>query len=241
MNRSIFVLMFACACGSSPSTTASGPNDAGDASTPEASPGQAPEASVQTPEASAPETSVQTPEASAPEASTEASAPVDASTDAGPTAAPDPNCPAGIYTTVSGVVYDPTLQFPVADVTVFAPKAATLPIACDLPSFYGSAVTDLAGHFVVSDVPPGVNVPLVVQSGSRRKEFMLARVQKCVDNPQAAPTLYVPDEDGGSYENLGVDAGPMCIRVLDCTDCVGGTCEGSTGYVYCCATPEGGP
>lgn len=108
--------------------------------------------------------------------------------------APDPNCPAGVYTTVSGVVYDPSIRSPLPNVTVFAPKSMTLPASCDAPSFYGSAVTDAAGHFVVSDVPPGKNIPLVVQSGGRRKEFTLPSVTKCIDNPQPDMTLYLPDD-----------------------------------------------
>ena len=115
---------------------------------------------------------------------------VDAGSDAvAPGDLPDPNCPAGVHTTVSGVVYGPTLQ-PDPDVTVYAPKSKTLPIfVCgdasdaNYPPFYGSAVTDATGHFVLSDVPPGTDVPLVVQSAQWRQEFMLATVSKCIDNP----------------------------------------------------------
>jgi hypothetical protein len=115
---------------------------------------------------------------------------------------PDPNCPSGVHTSVSGVVYDPSLQDPLYNITVFAPKSATLPalpkgascLSCDAlyPPFYGSAVTDATGHFKVDNVPPGTNVPLVVQTGKWRKEFMIPTVTKCVDNPQPDKTLRMP-------------------------------------------------
>src|SRR5580658_764773 len=40
---------------------------------------------------------------------------------------PDPNCSAGVHTSVSGLVYDPSFQDPLYNITVFAPKSATLP------------------------------------------------------------------------------------------------------------------
>jgi hypothetical protein len=127
---------------------------------------------------------------------------VDAGSDAIATSdLPDPNCPTGVHPTVSGVVYGPTSQ-PESDVTVYAPKSATLPIfvcgGADYPPFYGSAVTDATGHFVISDVPPGKNVPIVVQTDTRRKQFFLTAVSKCVDNPQPDKTLILPDEDAGA-------------------------------------------
>lgn len=126
---------------------------------------------------------------------------VDAGSDAiAPGDLPDPNCPAGVHTTVSGVVYGPTSQ-PEPNVVVYAPKSAAIPVfVCGdagLPAFYGSAVTDATGHFVVSDVPPGYNVPIVVQSAQWRQLFRLEAVRKCVDNPQPDMTLYLADDGPG--------------------------------------------
>jgi hypothetical protein len=137
---------------------------------------------------------------------------VDASSDSiAPGDLPDPNCPAGIHTTVSGLVYDPSFQDPLYNITVFAPKSATLPalpkgascLSCNAlyPAFYGSAVTDATGHFVVNNVPPGTNVPVVVQTGKWRKEFMIPTVTKCVDNPQPDKTLRLP-KNGTTDGNL---------------------------------------
>ncbi len=133
---------------------------------------------------------------------------------------PDPNCPAGVHTSVSGLVYDPSFQDPLYNITVFAPKSATLPalpkgaacLSCDAlyPPFFGSAVTDATGHFKVDNVPPGNNVPLVVQTGKWRKEFMIPSVTKCVDNPQPDKTLRMPKNEimgDGNMPDFAISTG----------------------------------
>jgi len=143
---------------------------------------------------------------------------VDAGADGGEL--PDPNCPAGVHTSVSGVVYDPSFQDPLYNITVFAPKSATLPtlpsgascLSCDAlyPPFFGSAVTDPTGHFSVDNVPPGTNVPLVVQTGKWRKEFMIPTVTKCIDNPQPDKTLRMPKNEimgDGNMPDFAISTG----------------------------------
>jgi hypothetical protein len=150
-------------------------------------------------------------EASAPEAAVEADAGAladpDAAQDApnGLTVLPDPNCPVGAHTTVSGTVYDQVSGVPAAAVTVFAPKSATLPalptmltpgVSCDAlyPPLYGITTTDATGHFVLDNVPPGTQVPVVIQTCMpiKRQEFLIASVTKCVDNPQPDRSLVLP-------------------------------------------------
>jgi|HubBroStandDraft_1064217.scaffolds.fasta_scaffold72918_1 hypothetical protein len=223
---SLALVVLLAGCGGAPFDVADVPqSDAGQTVTPEALATSDPP----TPEASAvvAETAVATEtapiEAAAPDASDagsppamagDASAPpqygcpvgyvcalVDAGSDAvAPGDLPDPNCPAGVHTTVSGVVYGPTSQ-PEPNVVVYAPKSVALPIfVCGdagLPAFYGSAVTDAAGRFILSDVPPGKNVPIVLQSTQWRKEYALPSVTKCVDNPQPDMTLYLADDGPG--------------------------------------------
>jgi len=140
----------------------------------------------------------------------------DASSDA---EAADPNCAPGIHTTVSGVVYDPGLQDPLFNITVFAPKSLPLNVlpkgascnTCDslFPPFYGSAVTDSHGHFILPNVPPGANVPVVVQTGKWRKTFMIPNVTKCVDNPQPDKTLRLPKNGtkDGDLPDIAISTG----------------------------------
>jgi hypothetical protein len=163
---------------------------------------------------------------------------------------PDPNCPAGVHTTVSGIVYDPSLQDPLYNVTVFAPKSATLPAlpkgpscnSCNTlyPPFYGSTATDEAGHFTVSNVPPGTNVPIVVQAGKWRKEFMIPTVTKCIDNPQPDKTLRLPKNavnGDGDLPDIAISTGDFdsleCLlrRIgVDAVEWIGGA--GPSGHIH---------
>jgi hypothetical protein len=163
---------------------------------------------------------------------------------------PDPNCPAGVHTTVSGLVYDPSLQDPLYNITVFAPKSATLPVLpqgagclpCDAlyPPFYGSAVTDATGHFTVSNVPPGMNVPLVVQTGKWRKEFMIPSVTACVDNPQPDKTLRLPKNavmGDGNLPDIAISTGAsdslecLLLRIgVDADEWTAG--PGAAGHIH---------
>jgi len=175
---------------------------------------------------------------------------LDASSDAiAPGDLPDPNCPAGVHTTVSGLVYDPSFQDPLYNITVSAPKSATLPVlpkgasclSCNAlyPAFYGSAVTDATGHFVVSNVPPGKNVPLVVQTGKWRKEFMLPSVTKCIDNPQPDKTLRLPTNGttDGNLPDIAISTGKsdslecLLLRIgVDAAEWIGG--PGAGGHIH---------
>jgi hypothetical protein len=171
---------------------------------------------------------------------------MDASADAD---VPDPNCPAGVHTTVSGTVYDPAFQDPLYNITVFAPKKAQLPAlpkgaacnTCDslFPPFYGSAVTDYAGKFTVKNVPPGMNVPIVVQTGKWRKEFTIPNVQACVDNPQPDKTLRLPKNGSGDGDlpDIAISTGHsdslecLLLRIgVDATEWTAG--PGGTGHIH---------
>jgi hypothetical protein len=177
-----------------------------------------------------------------------------AAEDAGPDALapgdlPDPNCPAGVHTSVSGLVYDPSFQDPLYNITVFAPKSATLPVlpkgaqclSCDAlyPPFYGSAVTDATGHFSVNNVPPGKNVPIVVQTGKWRKEFTIPNVTKCIDNPQPDKSLRLPKNGttDGNLPDIAISTGKsdslecLLLRIgVDPAEWIGGA--GAGGHVH---------
>jgi hypothetical protein len=173
-----------------------------------------------------------------------------ASDNAGDAEPDDPNCPSGVHTTVSGTVYDPSLQDPLWNITVFAPKDAKLPVlptgascnTCDslFPPFYASTVTDPTGKFTLVNVPPGTNVPVVVQTGKWRKEFTIPTVKACVDNPQPDKTLRLPKNavmGDGDLPNIAISTGRsdslecLLLRIgVDADEWVAG--PATTGHIH---------
>jgi hypothetical protein len=108
-------------------------------------------------------------------------------------------CGGGGSTTVSGTVYAPNGTLPLYDVQVFIPNAPLLPLTkgvqcqnCGVPLSgepITTALTDPTGHFVLTGVPTGPNVPIVVQLGKWRRETTIPMVHGCTDNPLTDPDM----------------------------------------------------
>jgi hypothetical protein len=102
-------------------------------------------------------------------------------------------CADGGTTTVSGTVYDPAGVNPIYNALVYVPDAPLDPVptgaSCDMCSAQASGspitdtLTDTAGHFMLSNVPTGAHIPLVIQVGRWRREISIPNVTGCVDNP----------------------------------------------------------
>jgi hypothetical protein len=100
---------------------------------------------------------------------------------------------AGATTSVSGTVYDPAGVNPIYNALVYVPNAPLDPVptgaSCDTCGATASgqpitdALTDTAGHFTLTNVPSGANIPLVIQVGKWRRQVTIASVASCVDNP----------------------------------------------------------
>jgi hypothetical protein len=96
-------------------------------------------------------------------------------------------------TTVSGVVYDPAGKNPVYNAIVYVPneppKALASGVVCDQCGVLTtgnpvvSALSDATGHFQLRNVPPGMNIPLVIQVGKWRRQTKITSVAACSDNP----------------------------------------------------------
>ncbi len=113
----------------------------------------------------------------------------------------DNNCPMQGETTLTGTVYDPAGRNPVYGAVVFVPNdpdPTHLPTMmlgartcnpCDtfIGDFVTFAFTDGAGHFKLTGVPTGDNVPLVVQIGKWRRVVTVPMVSDCA-------TTAVPSE-----------------------------------------------
>ena len=137
----------------------------------------------------------------------------------------DTSCAGGGHTTISGTVFDPAGKNPLNNIVVFAPRDVTqLPkIAqgtntcntCDTPigDYSAAAISDSKGHFTLSDVPTGMNVPFVAQSGKWRYVFHVT-TKDCADTavPDGIARLPKNHMEGdmpqmalltGSADNLG--------------------------------------
>jgi hypothetical protein len=160
-----------------------------------------------------------------------------------------PSCPDGGSTTIRGTVYDPSFQDPLYNITVYVPKSATLPTfpsgaSCNtcsafFPEITASAVTDADGHFVIQNAPSGANIPLVVQTGKWRKEYMLANVTLCADNPQPDKSLRLPKNahGDGDLPDIAISTGRedslecLLVRIgVDADEYVGG--GGGPGHIH---------
>lgn len=128
-----------------------------------------------------------------------------------------PACEAGT-TTLSGTVYDPAGNNPLYNVVVYVPGSTPAPLpsgaTCDSCSdlYTGSpvttALTDATGHFVLSNVPPGGSVPLVLQIGKWRRQLEVPSVVACQDNPLPDRSLTLPSSRAqGDIPAIAVSTG----------------------------------
>ncbi len=130
---------------------------------------------------------------------------IEASTDGGPCLSSNcqcvglqcliANCGSSAPTTLSGTVYDPAGNNPLYNAFVYIPvnPKAALPAfasgaSCDTCGGTGAfdalqaTQTDAAGHFILSNLPSGSNIPIVVQMGKWRREILISSVTSCKAN-----------------------------------------------------------
>jgi hypothetical protein len=121
-------------------------------------------------------------------------------------------------TTVSGTVYAPNGTLPLYGVTVYVPNSDPGPLAdgaiCNkcsdtLPGDpVVTATTDEAGHFTLTDVPSGANIPLVIVSGKWRRQITIPNVAQCTDNAlMAADTRFPKNKTEGDIPKIAISTG----------------------------------
>src|SRR5215472_10903763 len=102
------------------------------------------------------------------------------------------DCEGGTPTTISGTVYDPAGKVPLYNVIVYVPSAPVQPFpttgATCSPcggtvsgSPVAATLTDAAGHFSLTNVPPGKSIPLVMQVGRWRRQVTIPSVTACAE------------------------------------------------------------
>jgi hypothetical protein len=110
------------------------------------------------------------------------------------------DCTGQAPTTVRATVYDPAGVNPLYNVAVYVPNEEVGPITtgatcetCATPvsgAPITSALTNSQGEFVLdTDVPAGVDVPLVIQVGKWRRVIQLPEVKPCQENTFDDPEL----------------------------------------------------
>jgi hypothetical protein len=106
-------------------------------------------------------------------------------------------CSGTATTSISGTVYDPAGYNPLYNVIVSIPNAGLDPISTGAVSCVScdgqvsgqpiaTALTDASGHFVLNNVPWGVDFPLVMQLGKWRRQVTISAslvTNQCKDNP----------------------------------------------------------
>jgi hypothetical protein len=127
-------------------------------------------------------------------------------------------CPGGGQTTISGTIYDPAGKNPLYNVSAFVPSEPVSPLlagpsCASCSSLYtgnpvAAGTSDATGHFVINNAPSGASVPLVIQVGKWRRQFVLKNIKACQDNPQPDKSLTMPNNHSvGDIPNIAVSTG----------------------------------
>ena len=138
-------------------------------------------------------------------------------------------CSGTATTSVSGTVFIPNGVDPLPNTLVYVPNATVQPLpsgvqGCEPCSNLVtgaplvSTTTDAAGRFKLTNMPAGQDIPLVIQNGKWRREFVLPSVPSCVDTalPTSGPRqLRMPKNRGeGNIPRIAIVTGGFAA--LEC-------------------------
>jgi hypothetical protein len=111
------------------------------------------------------------------------------------------SCGGNVTTSVSGIVYAPNGTDPLFNVLVYVPNAPVEPFVdgvsvphCGCSADVSgsplvSTATGVDGRFTLTNVPVGANIPLVIQNGRWRRQFVIPTVSACVDTALPTPGM----------------------------------------------------
>ncbi len=126
-------------------------------------------------------------------------------------------CPGGGTSSVSGIVYDPAGNNPLYNVFVYVPNGPVAPFVAgatcdkcaDALSGYPLVVTTTneRGEFTLTNVPVGVNIPLVIQTGKWRRQVQVTTAS-CVDVPVVKSLTRLPaNKSEGDIPKIAISTG----------------------------------
>jgi len=129
-------------------------------------------------------------------------------------------CAGGGSTTLTGKVLAPTTaeDLPIYNAVVYVPNAPVEPfkdgVVCDrcgtTPSGkpVTTAITDAKGNFTLKNVPVGKDIPVVIQLGRWRKQFVVPNVAQCTDTPLDATQTRLPkNKSEGEIPHIALTTG----------------------------------
>jgi len=127
-------------------------------------------------------------------------------------------------TTLSGTVFAPNGTLPLYGVSVYVPNSdpgtLTDGAVCDQcgdppGSPIGLSTTDEAGQFVLTDIPAGDDIPLVIVTGKWRRQITIATVAACGDTSVSAADTRLPRTGSeGDMPRIAISTGRA--DALDC-------------------------
>jgi hypothetical protein len=128
------------------------------------------------------------------------------------------SCPGSLSTTITGTIYDPAGKNPLYGVVAYVPNTKPAPLIHGTTCYscsdlytgdpIAAAVTDASGRFTIKNAPDGTNIPLVVQIGKWRRQFVIPAVGLCAQTAVPNGTLTLPKNGSeGDLPDIAVSTG----------------------------------